>query len=234
MKYKSVREFCLQKWMGATGRQRDGLVETFNNSFECQWQRRAESEGFGHIGLFCGSGKFNHNITDILTDERFDQLSFSNEEDKSIIFRQYCKLGLIISESLTDFQDIMKLCGSLTTKQSRSAISKQSYTEAVDKMISYCNCIFKHKFRGLYKCDHHTTLCFEDAGRDCCMGNILDLQCHSRDKCDEEINTIVVPKMDEMIERVIQAYDKLDSFFESQPHAFEKICKKYSEIKQLI
>lgn len=231
MNYRTVREFCLQKWLSATKRERDGVREWFNDSLECKWQKRAKQSDFGHVSIFCGIGRFNQNITDILTDERFDHLSFVDTDDKAIIFRQYCKLGLIISESLTDFQDVMINAAKLNTKRSRSAISKSTSGDSVDSMIGYCNVIFKHKSKGIYKCDHHTTLCFDDVGRDCCLGNVLDIQCHSKQKCEEEIDTIVVPKLDEMIERVIQAYEKLDNFFDNNPDAFKRICTKYSNKK---
>jgi len=233
MKYKTIRTYCLEKWLSNTKRVRDGVHEHFRNAMECKWQNKASDLGLGHVSLFCALGRFNHNITDILTDERFDELDYSITEDKEIIFRQYCKLGLIISESLTDFQDVMVKTAKLNTKKSRKAVSKVNKPEAVDKMLSYINSLFKHKTKGVYKCDHHTTLCFDDLGRDCCLGNVLDIECASQNKCEEDIDTIVIPKMDEMIERVIQAYEKLDRYFEYNPEAFNKLCTMYSDKKEL-
>lgn len=231
MKYKIVRESNLAKWLSNTNRERNGVIETFNNSLECKWQRRARDLGLGHISIFCAFGRANNNITDILTDERFDHLIFSNDEDKAIIFRQYYKLGLLISESLTDFQDIVIKANKESTKSSRKLVSKIKNPESVDKMLSYCNHIFKHKCKGIYKCDHHSTLCFDDLGRDCCMGNVLDIDNASPIKCEENIDTIVIPKMDEMIERIIQAYEKLDELFESDESTFKNLCIIYSDLK---
>lgn len=231
MKFKIVRESSLAKWLSNTNRQRDGVVEKFNDSLECKWQRNARELSLGHISIFCALGRANNNITDILTDERFDHLDFSLKEDKAIIFRQYYKLGLVISESLTDFQDIIVKAKKLSTKKSRQLVSKMKKPESVDKMISYCNHIFKHKCKGVYKCDHHSTLCFDDLGRDCCMGNVLDIDNANPTKCEENIDTIIIPKMDEMIERVIQAYDKLDGLFESDNDIFVRLCDSYSDSK---
>jgi len=229
MKFKDVREYNLKKWLSNTNRVRDGVKEHFNDALECKWQNRAGDLDLGHISIFCAMGRANHNITDILTDERFDHLDFSIDEEKQIIFRQFYKLGLIISESLTDFQDMITTAAKYKTKKSREVVSKKDKPQSVDKMLSYCNHIFKHKCKGIYRCDHHTTLCFDDLGRDCCMGNVLDIDNASASKCQEEIDTIVIPKMDHMIERVIQAYDKLDEMFEDDESVFRKLCTKYSD-----
>lgn len=228
MKFKSTRIFCCEQWLSASSRERKGLTDVFRNSLECQWQHKAAALGYGHISLFCSLGKFTTNITDILTDERFDELSYNNEEHHQIILRQYCKLSLVASEILTDIKDIYQKASGKGGSDSKKKISKTDNPDAVNRLICFINHVFKHKCNGLHKCNHHTTLCFDDKGRDCCQGNTLDISCASAKKCEEEIDTIIIPKMTEIIERVIQAYDKLDNLFSNDTKAFEKICRLYS------
>lgn len=231
MKFKSVREYCLEKWLSGMNRKRIGLKDKFYNSLECQWQRKAGDLNYDHVSLFCSLGLFSTNVTDLLTDERFDDLSLDNPDHHQIIFRQYAKMGLVVSEILTDIKDTYSLAtgkgGSVTKKK----ISKKDNTDAVNRIICFINHVFKHKCNGVHKCNHHTTLCFDDKGRDCCHGNILDISCADQKKCEEEIDTIIIPKMTEIIERVIQAYDKLDELFRDDEKAFKKICEKYSKTK---
>lgn len=231
MKYKSIRQVNLAKWLSNSNRLRNGVHESFNNSIECKWQRKAKELDLGHISVFCGLGRFNANITDILTDERFDDLNYTVDKDKKAIIRQYCKLGLIVSESLTDFQDLLKVAKKQSAKAARKKVSKVDLPDAVDKLIMFFNHVFKHKCNGVYLCDHHTYICFDDLGRDCCNGNILDISCASKETCELEIHTIIIPKMEYVVERVIQAYHKLDEYFDSNPDAFKAICEKYSDQK---
>lgn len=135
MKYKSIRQVNLDKWLSNSNRYREGVHEYFNDSLECKWQRKARDLNLGHISVFCGLGRFNANITDILTDERFDNLDYSVEDDKKAIIRQYCKLGLIVSESLTDFQDLLKVAKKQSAKDARKKVSKVDLPDAVDKLI---------------------------------------------------------------------------------------------------
>lgn len=234
MKYKSTRIFCYEKWLSASKRERKGLTDIFKNSLECQWQKRAASLGYGHISLFCSLGKFTTNITDILSDQRFDELSYDDPAHHQIILRQYCKLSLVVSEILTDIKDVYQNSTGKRGADTKKEISKTDNPDAVNRLICFINHVFKHKCNGLHKCNHHTTLCFDDKGRDCCQGNTLDISCASTKKCEEEIDTIIIPKMTEIIERVIQAYDKLDKLFSDDRTAFEKICKTYSAQTQTV
>jgi len=183
MKFKDVRNHCLRLWYSNTKRKRVGLDDKFHNSLECTWQRRRRKLGYDHVSIFCSIGDWSTNITDLLTDERFDDLDLTIDEDKEIIFRHFTKLALVISELLSDFEKIHNIAtGKNDTNASRACLSKADNPKIVDRFMCYINHIFKHKTAGLHLCNHHIPFCFDDAGPDCCNENFISVDNATRDK----------------------------------------------------
>ena len=106
MKFKSVRKSSLKMWLQGTGRTFK-TTDNIANSFECNWQDPAFQKGYEHVSIFCSIGEFASHITDHLRDYRFDKYEFdSSDQVNELLFRYYSKFLLIISEVLTDLQDL--------------------------------------------------------------------------------------------------------------------------------
>jgi hypothetical protein len=118
MKFATVRKDGLSKWLSDTGR----TFKTTDNiagAFECDWQNPAIENGFNHISIFCSIGEFAAHVTDHLRDYRYDKYEFNKSLDvDEVLFRYYSKFLLIVSEVLTDLQDLWILANyKLTTKE---------------------------------------------------------------------------------------------------------------------
>ena len=70
-----------------TGRNRIGANDDITGSWECGWQDRATAEGYGHISVFCSMGEWATNLSDLLTDDRFDHCSFHVQGQRETLFR---------------------------------------------------------------------------------------------------------------------------------------------------
>lgn len=107
--FGEIRKAALEYWAAQTGRQiRDAngnllLTDDFVDAYECDWQNGYNG---GHVHLFCSLGDWASNLTDLLKDDRYDELDLESEDDAKLLFRHYTRMLLIISEILTDFQDI--------------------------------------------------------------------------------------------------------------------------------
>ncbi|HNY56505.1 MAG TPA: hypothetical protein PKI86_12795, partial [Chitinophagales bacterium] len=106
--YGIIRKRALKYWLKKTKRKRE--INTFNDDFskslDCTWQNKAEKLGYNHISIFCSLGEWSTNLSDLLFEEKYDNLKY--DDDYEIIFRIYTRYFLIISEILEDFVLINK------------------------------------------------------------------------------------------------------------------------------
>ncbi len=107
-KFENIRYNSLVYWLKQTKRN-ISIQEQYANSFECDWQNQflPIDPSKMHFSVFCSMGDWNTNITDHLEDVRYDEHLFSSEDDKDVLFRYYTRLFLLVSEILTDFQDVL-------------------------------------------------------------------------------------------------------------------------------
>jgi len=169
--FRQTREDALLQWLKTTKREitiDSGklLTDNLSNAFECEWQGLAND----HVSLFCSLGEWGSNITDSLMDSRFDDYHFENEDESEVLFRYYTRMFLVISEMLTDFQDIYKKAESITDNK----IARNYYFQSVlpenntiTQLLNFINKICKHKTNNFHICNHHNEIRFEDAGATC-------------------------------------------------------------------
>lgn len=174
--FSKIRKKSLAHWKFRSKRVfkvTDNLAE----SIECSWQNKAFDLEYNHISIFCSIGQFGSHITDLLRDYRFDKYEFDQSEEKNeLIFRYYSRVLLIVSEILTDFQDLYIMAvDNLTTKQLSGLQSKvlkdkqdnaryklSNNTIKIKELLDFINKICKHKTSNFHICNHHIKFLFED------------------------------------------------------------------------
>jgi len=243
--FGAIRIPALQLWLNATGRVRNLFADDFAGSFECQWQ-----SGFGaanpnddtHYSIFCSLGDFNTNITDLLTDERFDDLLF-HPNNGEILFRYYSRIFLIASEILTDFQDILIVFrySSITAPRNRAEndISRNQLTPpgnpgAMQSLFDFINAVFKHKTRNIHSCNHHMKYHFVDSGDPMpandtiTMQNVVTVLDKVRNNTISKLpENVVVPPLVQVLGFLIDGYNIIHQIFQADPAKFAAFCTIY-------
>lgn len=230
---------ALNYWIDSTNRvitdkyssiKNDDLVDTF----ECKWQN---SSTCGHVSIFCSLGEWASNITDILKDESLDKCYFEDAEESQLLYRYFTRLLLVVSEMLTDFQDIYMMSQGLDPKNHKDRKSaaprrflfgiKEVELDPLTEILGFTNNVCKHKTQHIHKCNHHLSIYFSDNPE----SGKLDINQYIHTKNLEFTNGkagIIMPKLSYILYTVILCYEKLDHYFGKDAVAFNKICTEYS------
>jgi hypothetical protein len=231
--FRDTRKVELKKWLDITGRrisQKKLDSDNFQNAYECKWQ---DSNEVGHVNLFCSLGDWACNVTDLLRDDRFDKLGFGGEGG-DILFRHYTRIMLIISEILTDFQDIylhvedipIRPAGKEKTDKARRFYFPKGKEDNITMILGYINTVCKHKTQNLHICNNHATIFFEDYSA---LSETLNKVISIRDrKMAPGKNIILVPRLSFLIDTVLQCYKVLDEYFAKNPDKYLRLCKKFA------
>lgn len=249
MKFRIVRECILQQWLTETKRQRRNETDDYSQSFECSWQTcfgQSKKED-DHYSIFCSIGDWNTNLTDYLTDLRFDNLDLTEEVDKDILFRQYTKILLAASEMLTDFQDTLSTfrVGKLLTdaelsnekSASRQELDKKSKSGSTQRLFTFINNICKHKINNIHICNHHLNIHFADTATAAASPNTIrinnvDLFIPKDPNTPPQkiADTIEMPPLHYIIDTIIKGYQIVDEAFQADKSRFEKLCDLYKGV----
>jgi hypothetical protein len=248
--FSLIRRNALNHWKTRTGRVFK-ISDNLTDSFECSWQGNAENFGYKHISIFCSIGQFGSHLTDLFRDYRFDKYEFDQSEViNELIFRYYSRILLIVSEILTDFQDLYILADDkLTTKQlgglsgaelkekhniARTKLANDSIK--IKELLEFINKICKHKTSNFHICNNHIEFLFEDFHTDIKakrkkveLGNIKSFTSYDSTtfKKHKKPNYIVLPKFEYIIDIIIGGYIVLDELFGSDITKFEFICQHF-------
>ena len=228
MTFGDIRNAALTHWLENSKHSLNDIGhDEYANAFECDWQLRAEEEDFSHISLFCSIGDFAGNITDLLTDTRFDNLTAANEEERAILFRYYTRVLLVSSEVFTDFQDLWKEMNDATQGSARTALSTSL---SIKKVQGFINQICKHKHRNWHLCNHHNWMLFEDFDELSESDNALSIgNCSITDANARSIDSVVMPSLIKVLTGICDAYQTVDTKFKDDAAIFQIICNKYQE-----
>lgn len=232
--FHSVRKQALQTWAGFTKRRitdefGELLSDDFAGAYECKWQKAHEGR---HVNLFCSLGEWGSNITDLLKDSRFDYLDLTSEKDAKVVFRYYTRLMLVVSEMMTDFQDIYKCLEELPAKAKESnTAARDFYSQYHGKAIyqnvfTFINSVCKHKTGNLHSCNNHLPIYFEDAGNVAPATDYISLEKYEAEK---KYTGILMPKLMVLINLLTASYHLLDVQFTKEPKKFEQLCHKFSD-----
>jgi len=249
MTFEQIRKPALNSWLHETNRVRQNNTDLFSASFECEWQNEfqpPDPNRTDHYSVFCSLADWNTNLTDLLDDARHDHLDYSNDAHKEIILRQYTKVMLIVSEILTDFQDILSTfrAGQIIDKNklskearlSRQMLEKNLPTATVSNLFEFINNVVKHKLNNVHFCNHHLHLHFEDSGEanvyksTVTIHNLPDYTTKSFflfNKPAKVADSIEIPQLSFITAIIINGYKVLDKEFRNAPKAFKSFSKLY-------
>ena len=228
--YGTIRKRVLKKWLKKTKRVRLKFEDDFSKSLDCVWQNKAEKLGYDHISVFCSLGEWSTNLTDLLTEEKYDDLKF--DKDFEIVFRIYTRYFLIISEILEDFININKEIKKLESKKkSGNDLENNSFRENELKNLSdYINTIFKHKYENLHLHNHHIKKCFLDITDSKSNWEFECVDIITIDKVQQtysESGCIEIPRLNYLIEVILKCYDKIKKEFKANDEYFNRLCVKF-------
>jgi len=235
--FGSVREYILWRvWVGETNRElwtlqsekyRGLIYDTYSNSYECKWQANASelrSDLEWHVPHFCSLGDWARNITDILTDNRYDHLNFTDEEDQEFLFRYYTRLLLISSEILADFEQILIDVQVANSNQQATRRRSLSHNVDIHQLMQYVNTVCKHKNSSrLHYHNHHLKYWFEDSGDECRFEMPISVSRSSYDLASSP-DGITVPSLESIVCAVTDSYQTVDRLFLENPEKFNEFC----------
>jgi hypothetical protein len=226
-----IRKATLDYWAEQTGRtilDAHGnylLTDTFEGAYECDWQNKYAP---GHVNLFCSLGDWGCNLTDLLKDDRFDALDLDNQDHSIVVFRHFTKILLVISELLTDFQDMYLHTVGLPHNRANNQTARSFYFPIDDRITSILNFInrtCKHKTQHIHACNDHIPIIFEDSSK-------ARPRSHNYVSLDDSLtagkNAVLVPKLRHLLGSVVACYRRLNSYFSSHKAQFTALCVNFS------
>lgn len=217
------RKQVLQYWEEQTNRDCRPINDDMNSSFECKWQDRARDDfGYNHISIFCSLGEWANNISDILKDEIYDKYIFQNDDQSQALFRYYTRLLLVVSEMLSDFSNIVKMMSSFDTTKAREFLSDNK--RDVNSLLEFINKVCKHKVNNFHQCNHHLPILFEDQKENPEFYSPISVKNINLSNPD----AILMPKLNFIIQIVLNCYARIDELFDSEIDKFKIICEKYN------
>jgi len=227
-----IRQAALNYWAQQTGRQIHDdngnvlLTDTFAGAYECDWQN---SYAGGHVNLFCSLGDWACNLTDLLKDDRFDDFDLDNEEQSIVMFRFYTRVMLVVSELLTDFQDMYLHTINLRPSRQHNQTARTFFfpnenPDRITKVLNYINSTCKHKTQHIHICNDHLPINFKDSSQRRRRLNYLSLA----DTNTQNKNGILVPEVKYLIRTILTCYRRINSYFGQNRTKYNSLCQRYS------
>jgi len=250
--FANIRRSTLKHWKTRSNRVFK-TTDNINNSFECSWQNKGWNLGYNHISIFCSLGEFSSHISDLLRDYRYDRYNYDqSEEINELLFRYYSRILLIASEVLTDLQDLYILSNEklttkqmnglkgeiLRTKQDNARIALANGTNKIKDLLDFINKICKHKTSNFHLCNNHVKFLFEDfhskintKKKRISIGNINCFTSYNPSTLKKYMKPdyIVLPKLEYIIDLIINGYAVLDELFTKDQTKFDFICKHFDD-----
>mgnify|MGYP006924536631 CR=1 FL=1 len=238
--FKNVREKALRNWLKHTGRQtetyRGVTTDHFNCGYECEWQNLSRAiYGHGyHVSIFCSMGEWASNVTDMLTDTKYDKLKFNDLESQKILFRYYSRFISISMSIFEDFTVIIQKADIKLGKQDK-ARNRLSSDVSLINFANFTNHIVKHKAGTdensphLHYCNHHLKKHFEDSGIDCPYFPVIKIgSCNVTNP-----DAICIPSITQIVDMLLYAYQITDEIFKQEDQvAIKNIAKVYGKASQ--
>lgn len=184
-----------------------------------------------HCSFYCSLGDWLNNISDELTDLRWDGVT---DEDDHILFRYYIRILKFVSEVFEDFIVLHAFANNhvagktMHKSKAGESFAKGQFAENELKNLSnFINSVTKHKSKSknLHVCNHHLKVVFEYFGA-IHEENQISLDNQPWDRVDNT-TTILMPCLTYLIEVVIRLHEKLGSLLEDDSYA-EKVYEHYA------
>lgn len=227
--FKVIRIKVLEKWNKELIRNRkEGeLTDDYSDSPWCKIQDKCTDNG-KHCSFICSLNDWLDNISDLLHDDRFDEL---NEEDYEILFRYYTRILLLVSEVIEDFIMLNKRILNLESKKkSTEDLETGSLSQNELKDLSdFINTVCKHKTErdNLHIHNHHLKIEFIDFGA-IEHNNQIRLNNQVWNTIDQE-TTILMASLNYFIELIIKTNNKVLKYIETRTDYKTKLLEIYAD-----
>lgn len=225
--FQATRENAVSQWVANTKRQGCGSDECYADSIECAWQTRAiDVLGYCHISLFCSLADWACNMTDVLTDHRFDAMTFADANHSQVLSRFYTRVLLVASEIFADLENLVVEAGCCKDQSSaRTFLSPDTDPGWINNLHHFINRVCKHKYKNIHRCNHHLPICFEDQIPPTGHANPIRV----RNVALESGDAIQFPCLSSICDAICVAYAKVDAIFKADEDAFKRICDKFND-----
>jgi hypothetical protein len=214
--FGEVRVKTLELWIKAF--QIEGTADFYyslDSNEWCKLQEEFAQQGL-HSNFICSFIAWLDNITDLLTDERFDSKRFDSDKDSHVLFRYYTRVLLVASEILEDYTALkMAITAGKKKKEARKSLDTDP-----DWLLGFINTVCKHKAGkdNLHSCNNHLDIKFKD------FDDSLNLEYPSNTN-----PRIVVPSLEFLIQMIIEINSSLLSTINSEKHSKDEFFRYHTE-----
>lgn len=235
MTFKTIREDALKNWYKGLSRTRgeDQLSDDYSTSYLCKWQVEC-TDANKHCSFLCSLGDWLDNISDVLQDNRLDNLTLEQDDDgkmENALFRYYTRFLLLTSEVIEDFVVLNQRIRNIDKK--KKDVSARDLEKGIlgDKELhnvsNFINSVCKHKTENdnLHVHNHHLIFEFEDFGH-----SINNNQIRIGDLLTEQITQetiILMPKLSYFIDVIIAINNKIDQNIMTEPEYKKKLYELF-------
>mgnify|MGYP003547670391 FL=1 len=145
------------------------------------------------------------------------------------MFRFYTRVMLVVSELLTDFQDIYLHARNLNPGRQNNATARTFYfpnetPDRVTRVLNYINSTCKHKTQHIHICNDHLPIHFQDSSQRRRRLNYLSLA----DTTPAGKTGILVPELEYLIRTILTCYRRINSYFRQNRPNYQSLCQRYS------
>lgn len=228
-KFEMIRNQVFEYWLKELNRTRavGELSDNYSESFVCKWQNELTAKG-QHCSFLCSIADWLDNFSDLLDDQRYDEL---NEENSEVLFRFYTKIMLIASEILEDF---VYLHGKIKDIKKKSSMGKDLGQHGfrdgeLEQLSNFINSVGKHKTEreNYHVHNHHLKHEFEDFGSSV-HKNQISISSLSWSEVDDE-TTILMPPLQYFAEIIVKLNHNLDKLLREEPGYKEKLNEIFTK-----
>jgi hypothetical protein len=233
--FRDARLVALNKWKNVIRLPEDQFKSDLfigenTQSIECEWQKRARTLGYKHVNLFCSLASWADNITDLLTETRYDDLDYQYLfGDARALARYYNRFLLVASEYFVDFCDIYSKVlrrKDFTSKRVRILLSNQI---KIDDFFRFTNVVIKHKVGRFHKCNYHLMYLFADnhvVPHETVMPKAAEIVELGHLGRLGEARFLCFPRLIDVVEAIEFCYQKMYKILEPD-EIFDKICDEF-------
>jgi len=227
--FKDIRLQALEKWNTGLTRNREigEFSDDYSNSKWCRIQGECTENGI-HCSFICSLNDWLNNISDLLHDNRYDELS---AEENDVMFRFYTRILLLISEVIEDFVMLNKQILNLKGKNdaSRDLESGTFANNELKELSEFINSVCKHKTENnnLHVHNHHLTIEFVDFGIN---EHENQIRLGKQDwKIMNKDTTILIPKLNYFIDVIIKTNNKVLTYIDEDINYKDKLLDIFAD-----
>jgi hypothetical protein len=227
--FGEIRIEVLKNWNeGLIRHRKEGeFSDDYSESDWCKIQEECTNNG-KHCSFICSLGDWLDNISDLLYDSRFDNLSVNDYE---ILFRYYTRILLLVSEVVEDFVMLNDQIWDFHDKKKASRDLEKGIliNEELKNLSEFINTVCKHKTEknNLHVHNHHLKIEFVDFGA-VEHENQIRFNRQNWMGLDKD-TTILMPTLNYFIGLIIKTNNKVLSYIQNNPAYKNKMFERYAD-----